>query len=218
MTFISPILILGYQIILVSQNVYCKLVESEIKMKRYYGNLMVGEDNKLYYAPSSNGTFYEYGKSDYQNFQNQIYGGEVLEGTYNAKKGLMDYEYIEHYLNVENQKNIYYKAKKVFELELNPNENLEYIIDRTVKTNQRIYIYDKKITNKDECEKYEDISCVEELKFHSNTDFIYENDDSLLKYNFDKIKFYKVFQNSNYKDKTFVLTKDGQIYTNYYDY
>lgn len=206
----------------------CKLINSETKMKRFLKEYIVGEDGRLYYMPSFDSTNIELRKIYHNDKQHYLDPNKYILGLEEYKTNIYDpyvrFEDFEEgfsndFLKILDENGNYNPENEYFHLK--DGEEIEYIIDKTIKTNLAIYVYDEKIINEKECEKYADIKCEYSKEFFENPNFIYDGFDSLVKSELSNIKFYKIVNEvddkseTHLKNYTFAITSDGKVYTNH---
>ena len=196
-----------------SNETNCKRIESPAVMERYYGSYLVDIDDNIYYTPSYTDTKVQK-RSSYNSGMRgpagYIHAGKDYSYSYYDRK----YTYQDIFLKVDGRK-IYTVYSEGDLLELESDEAILYVIDSTVKTNKNIYVYDDKVPNQEECQKYADVSCESKAKFYKVDDLFYGNGSKDMDKYFDDIKFYKVVPHTyEFKRKydTFVVSKDGQVF------
>lgn len=184
----------------------CKQLDTEYQLLRFIDNRIIGTDGTSLYKQDTNTGMNLKLSDSYKGLNNTIFGGREKDPYYDVKdskfkdKDKYIYLLIEEGNIVEDGENIVFQPKE--------DETIDYIIDMTIKTNKHIYVFDKKITNQEECDKYADVDCIEKRSFYPNDSFIYGNNDNLIKNNVKDIAFYK-YNGTN----TFVIMKDGSVYT-----
>ena len=199
-----------------SNETNCKRIESPAVMERYYNGYLVDIDDNLYYTPSYTDTKVNKASSYRSGLKGPagyIHAGKDYDYSYYDRK----YVYEDIYLKVDG-KHIYSVYSESDLLKLDSDESIAYIIDSTVKTNKNIYVYDDKIPNQEECQKYADVSCENVAQFYKVDSLFYGEGVSDMSKFFDDIKFYKVVPHTNeYKRNydTFIVSKDGQVFVNY---
>ena len=188
---------------LFSNNENCKQLDTEYQLLRFFDYRAIGTDGTSLYEIGYTSLKFN---TSYREAKNIILGGKEKETYYDLKdnKNKSKDKYI--YLLIKDGNIVADGEDIVFQPK--ENETIDYIVDRTIKTNKNIYVFDKKNTNQEECDKYADVDCIERHSFYPNDSFIYGKNDNLIKNNVNDIAFYK-YNGTN----TFVMMKDGSVYT-----
>ncbi len=177
-----------------SSNKNCVKLETNTKFIKFIKNGIIDTDNNIYYIDNDTIKLY----------QSNI---GMINMPYNISKD--DYKNTFNNTNNTTEINIYYNNNKIYNYEdkttiiFTPqkDEEISYVLDGTIKTNKAFYIYDIRVTNKEECTKYEDISCNYEKKYYLAKE---------LSNYYDEILFYK---NSN--NLGILIDNNLNIFSNY---
>lgn len=185
----------------------CKQLETKYQLLRFLDDRVIGTDGtSLYKQDGYDGMSLKL-SSSYKELNNTIFGGKIKDPYYDVNESKFIYKDKYIYLLIKEENVVEYGDDIVFQPK--EDETIDYIIDMTIKTNKHIYVFDEKVTNQEECDKYADVNCIEKRSFYPVDSFIYGNNDNLIKNNVNEIAFYK-YNGEN----TFVMMNDGSVYTN----
>ena len=209
----------------------CKKVDTDIKMQKFIDDrVIVDVDNNLYTyvndkltelkVPSKNAS-----DSDKIDFSSAVVGPGQLQSL-NEK----DYKNIS-YINYEFRKYYYFHLKNgnVYNymvsfndsnetvmkdypgladqelVQLDPDENIELFIDGTIKTNKGYYLFENRIMNKEDVEKFADAKPEYKIGY-------YKLQDTNIISQKDKIVFLKQLVNT-YDNSIYIVTNEGELIT-----
>lgn len=195
-----------------SNGTNCKRIESENRFTRFIIGGILDSNNDIYnytnnnelvlYDPSIGNIFMPnimIEKISNDMYQNIIYSNEDQKYGENQ---------IYYFYYDSNKKEIYSYSNDLTKMSNEPifsltnDEEMEYLTYGGIKTNKNFYIYGRRATNKEECEKYADIKCEMKNGFYSITD---ENIINQIDY----IKFISISGNIY-----FILDDNLNFYTN----
>lgn len=178
----------------------CMKLETDVKgVKFFYGGKILGTDNELYYFDSADATLEKWSNAIKLSAGDKYENLYVLSGR--GDNGAEIYFEDNHVYYYKDGK----KGKEIFTLK--DDEKLEYIVDYTIKTDKRIYVFLNKKINEEECEKYADVKCITEQNF-------YELDNPWITDKFDDVLFYKSFYMDSSFGSVFLIDKQGNLHQN----
>ena len=184
---------------LYSNNSNCKQIESDKSFLKFIKGGILDNQNDIYYLDDSK----ELIKFNFEvGYPMLPYINTIKKEDYkNLFYAMIDIEN-DGYFYLENNNIYQYSKDSAKQSLLNINDEVvEYIIDGGIKTNKNYYVYKKFITNKNECEKYADVECVEEIKFD-------KIDNDKISNQLEHIKFIKYFAKSY-----IIIDENNNVYT-----
>ena len=194
-----------------SNNENCKLVNSDQKFVKFIKAGILNNENVLYDFDSDKGILKPYTLYDNINmpnflqiikkdYNNVYVHGSTNEDTYyyfdNFSNSFYKYTFDDNFKNVKLNDNSFFT--------ISGDESIEYLLDGNIKTNKYLYIYDSYVKNAEECSKYADIKCENEVGFYQ---------DKEIK-NIDKAKFIKVNTYHTGLSSYVIVDLNNNVYTN----
>ena len=206
----------------------CKKIETDIKFQKFIKNIIVDVDNNLYKikdesvekinVPSKNAS-----DSDKIDFSIAVNGPSQLQSLNEKDYKNMSYinydfrKYFYFYLKDNNVYNYNVRYNESDEtimdsnytlsdnklVELEENEQIEFFIDGTIKTNKGYYLFENKVINKEESEKYADVKPEYKVGF-------YKIENEKITNQKDKIAFLKEMVDTASRS-IYIVTTDGEL-------
>ena len=201
---------------LFSNDTNCMQVDSDKTFTRFIRGGIIDSDNNVYYYDNENN------KIKKNNFENgsitMPYGiKDISKSKYkNIIASDLDFAYGDNQMfyfyyddlkkEIYNYINDTSKLSNKALLKLDEDEVLEYITYGGIKTNKSFYVYGREASNREECEKYEDVKCIYKNGFYKvNNSDIYNQ--------LEHIKFIQV-ENIDTYTTYYILDENNNFYSN----
>ncbi len=164
---------------LFSNDKNCRKVNTNIKISKFYRTYVLSSDNELYNITNNslsladkNETFLdEIIMIDKTLRPNLFRGGDNI--YYYKDKNIYSTDKIDKY---------HYNISDTVVISLDEDEDVIYVIDNTIMTTKRIFSYETKIINQEECNKYVDIECKTQSNWFEVNDNIKNQLSNILLY------------------------------------